>query len=107
MIKNVQFTSNPIKQSKQAAIIAEDALESFKASRQQINSDSFVNHFNTAAKQATPMEKSVAIVNEPIVSANFEPHTVHKTMIERVKSFAASLGNPAEDIEKGGMDYLA
>lgn len=101
MIYNVQFTSNPFKQ---AAVITGDALESFKASRQLINPETLANPLNTASRQT---DKSLNIVCESVPMADAGQQGVHETMLERVASVAASLGNPVSNIEKGSLDYLA
>ena len=103
MINNVQFTSNPLKQ---AAIITGDALESFKASRQPVNSQYIANALTQTSKQATQMEKSVASVCDPIADSVVEKHSIDNSMLERIKSFAISHGNPDKNIEKNNLDYL-
>lgn len=99
MIYNVQFTSNPIKQ---AAMITGDALESFKASRQLINPETLVNSLRASGQT----DKSLNIVCESAPMANAGLQGVHESMLERVASFAASFGNPVQNIEKSSLDYL-
>ena len=103
MICNVQFTSNPVKQIKHAADMTSDAIESFKASRQLINSETLVNSLNEVSGQT---DKSLNIVCESVPMTNSGPQGVHESMLERAASFAASLGNPVQNIEKSSLDYL-
>lgn len=102
MIKNVQFTSKPVKQAVSAA---NEALESFKASRQQVNPEIITQPLSKAARQATPMEKSAGMIYAPINVSNKDG--INNSLLERVESFAASLGNPTQNIAKNSIDYLA
>ena len=91
MINNIQFTGNPAKSLEKGIKVATDAMESFAASRQNID---------VAQKIA---KESAAISKKPFQSAP----KLDDTMIERADSYALSHGIPKEQINTGKIDYLA